>query len=560
MREGGGVSIAALARASKAGISKDSSSAQYLAGAKRAYAHLKANPTAYQDDKKENIIDDYCGLLAATELYNATNDTDYRTDAEQRVQSLLSRQSEEGWFYTTKNSSGNNMRPFYHAADEGLPVVALARYAEVFEPSSEIRQAIRKNLEWYVKITYEKSNPFEYAKMYGDVGEVTIPGATDLARGKTATASRSEASYTPNLAFDGSSTTRWSSYQNGADNDNQWIAVDLGSVYNVDQVVLNWETSFGKSYHIDVSLDEITWTSVLGEITNTSSGKRTHSFTPVSARYVKMRGIERGYEYGGFSLYNFEVYGEQEPDVVPPTSPSRFFMPHENETGYWWQGENARIASLSAAFIMGAQLGDPSGKLWLDNLFAMAIAQLDWILGKNPFGVSMMFGFGSKNYPNYPAGGLNNIKGGICNGITAKDGNESDLEWKPYGDGDWQNWRYIEQWLPHNAWYLTALAALSHRIDNPVVYDPNPIRDNYMANVSNFKISVMNGKNVKVQLPFAADQRTVIDIYSMKGQKLLSYSVPAGSLEANIKMPSGISHGIYLLSIRGHIAGKIYLQ
>ncbi|MCL2284272.1 MAG: glycoside hydrolase family 9 protein, partial [Fibromonadales bacterium] len=66
MREGGGVSIAALARASKAGISGDSSSAQYLAAAKRAYAHLKANPTAYQDNKKENIIDDYTGLLAAT--------------------------------------------------------------------------------------------------------------------------------------------------------------------------------------------------------------------------------------------------------------------------------------------------------------------------------------------------------------------------------------------------------------------------------------------------------------------------------------------------------------
>ncbi|WP_431242320.1 hypothetical protein ACQ9BO_20960 [Flavobacterium sp. P21] len=24
-----------------------------------------------------------------------------------------------------------------------------------------------------------------------------------------------------------------------------------------------------------------------------------------------------------------------------------FFIPHENETGWWWQGENARLASLA---------------------------------------------------------------------------------------------------------------------------------------------------------------------------------------------------------------------
>jgi hypothetical protein len=190
-----------------------------------------------------------------------------------------------------------------------------------------------------------------------------------------------------------------------------------------------------------------------------------------------MYGIEPGTTYG-FSLYEFEIYGEQSGQQPVTPHNARFFMPHDNETGYWWQGENARIASLSAAFIMGAQLADPSGKFWADTLFGMASAQLDWILGKNPYAITMMFGFGKENYPNYNSSKPKpNIKGGICNGITAKRGNESDMEWKPYpyGSDEWQNWRWIEQWLPHNAWYLIAISSLSHRIDNPIIPEETPI-------------------------------------------------------------------------------------
>jgi hypothetical protein len=474
-REGAGVSIAALARASKMNISGDSSSAQYLAGAKRAYANLKTNNTTYLSNGIENIIDDYAALLAATELYNATQETDYKTDASNRAQSLLSRQSDEGWFYKTSGNTGKYQRQFYHASDEGLPIVALARYVEICQPENKqtIRNAIKKNLQWYAKITYERPNPFEYAKMYGDTQSGANPGEIDLARSGTATASRSEENYAPNLAIDGSSSTRWSSYQNGAENNNQWIAVDLGDTYRVNKVILNWEAAYGKSYRIEVSTNGSSWTMVATTANNASAGIKEHAFTSTNARYVRMYGVERGNEYGGFSLYSFEIYGEQ--SAQQPSTPhnARFFMPHDNETLYWWQGENARIASLSAAFIMGAQLADPSGKFWADTLFGMASAQLDWILGKNPFAITMMYGFGRTNYPQYNSSKPKpNIKGGICNGITAKDGNESDMEWKPHEDYDWKNWRWIEQWLPHNAWYLIAISSLSSKIDNPEYPDP----------------------------------------------------------------------------------------
>jgi len=553
MREGGGVSIAALARASKTGIRGDSTSAQYLAGAIRAYAHLKANPTRYQDNGKENIIDDYTGLLAATELYNATNDEQYLTDAQNRVTSLLARQSADGWFYS-ENATHN--RPFYHAADEGFPIVALVRYVEVCKPgdSQAINNAIKKNFSWYKAITYQDSNPFEYVKMYGSMGGGADPGSVNIARNGTATASRSEAGFTPDKVLDGSTAndSRWSSYQNGAENDNQWIVVDLGEVYKVNKAILRWEAAFGKDYRIEVSVNNSSWT-VVSNVTENTQVTRTHDFSPVDARYVRMFGVRRQLEHGGFSLYEFEIYGEQERPSVAK-QPARFFMPQTNETGYWWQGENARIASLSAAFTMGSRLIEPNVDLWYkDSLFAMAYAQFDWILGKNPFAASMMHGFGESSYPNYPGlQALPNIKGGICNGITAKRGNESDLEWSNGVDGD--NWRWIEQWLPHNAWYLTAISALSYRIDKPV--DPLSIKNNF-ANISNLKILIASG-NISVELPFKANNRTNIDIYNMRGQKLVSYNVPAGNSFATVEMPSNMVRGVYLLRVGGIASKFIY--
>ncbi|MDR2579014.1 MAG: glycoside hydrolase family 9 protein [Chitinispirillales bacterium] len=234
MREGAGVSIASLARAAKAGISGDSSAAQYLAGAKRAYAHLKENPTRYQFNNRQNIIDYYCGLLAASELYHATNEQEYRDEAREWADKLLGLQTDDGWFYSGPNAAGDLYRPFHHAAEEGFPVVALWRYYYTAAASSDkqrILDAVRKNLLHYRKITYEASNPFEYAKMYRAVPvDGGGPTVVDLALGKPATASRSEGSFTPEKAFAAGTTndSRWSSFQAGAQNDSQWIAVDLG--------------------------------------------------------------------------------------------------------------------------------------------------------------------------------------------------------------------------------------------------------------------------------------------------------------------------------------------
>ena len=128
----------------------------------------------------------------------------------------------------------------------------------------------------------------------------------NLAAGKTATASSTQGltSYTPGKVVDGNNTTRWgSSY-----NDNQWIRVDLGSARTVSRAILRWEAAYGTSYRIDVSTDGSTWTTAFSTTTG-NGGVDNDSFTPVTARYVRMYGLKRATSYG-FSLYEFEVYAK----------------------------------------------------------------------------------------------------------------------------------------------------------------------------------------------------------------------------------------------------------
>jgi hypothetical protein len=324
-REGAGMAIAALARASYMKVKGDSTSQQYLNGAVRAYAHMKSPGTGYatknlqyDNDHKENIIDDYCALLAATELNKATGNAEYAADARLRAERLLAKLNPQGWW--ASDDAGN--RPFFHAADEGLPIVALLEFSQTDNSKNgQILEAIRKNINWYIAISQEVNNPYSYLRLYA-----------------------------------------------------------------------------------------------------------------------------KGYEDGA---------------LLP--AKKAFFLPHNNETTYWWQGENARLASMSAALLMAARQLNPGFEFGSDSISRFAVSQLDWILGKNPFEICHVYGFGYKNYPSYPtSNGKPNIIGGICNGITSKDLEETNISWMPYAASSWENWRWIEQWLPHDAWYLLAVSAVSH--------------------------------------------------------------------------------------------------
>ena len=106
----------------------------------------------------------------------------------------------------------------------------------------------------------------------------------------------------PALVADGNNSTRWAS----ASREDEWIYVDLGQQEEVNGVGLNWEDAYAKAFKIQVSDDAKYWKDVYST-TDGQAGEQQIQFSEVSARYVRMQGVERG-TYWGYSLFNFEVY------------------------------------------------------------------------------------------------------------------------------------------------------------------------------------------------------------------------------------------------------------
>ncbi|MGY3919525.1 glycoside hydrolase family 9 protein [Aeromonas eucrenophila] len=308
-RQGGGMAIAALARAARESTTGDFDASRYAGAASSGYLHLREHNLAYLDDGVENIIDDYCALLAAVEL-TRTLGNEWLTEARDRANRLCARQRihPELGHHWSANDDGS--RPYYHAAEAGLPVLALIEYLHI-EPDPA-RQAstlrvVQQALAADLALAARAGNPFALARQY-------------------------------------------------------------------------------------------------------------------------VKGV----------------------DEAPRVS---FFIPHHNESGYWWQGENARLASLAAMTFSAAKLLPQQNK----PLLAFGQRQLDWILGQNPFNACMLAGHGINN-PSYTAG-YPNALGGICNGITAGFDDEADIAFIPeqYKDRLDQNWRWGEQWIPHAAWFALAI-------------------------------------------------------------------------------------------------------
>lgn len=131
--------------------------------------------------------------------------------------------------------------------------------------------------------------------------------STNLARGKSATASTTEWAFFNGLAagkaVDGNMSSRWASDWK----DNQWLRVDLGSVQKVGRSAVHWESAHAKAYDVQVSRDGTNWTTV-ATVTGSDGGLDAVAFTPVDARYVRLNLRTRATSYG-FSIHEWELYG-----------------------------------------------------------------------------------------------------------------------------------------------------------------------------------------------------------------------------------------------------------
>jgi hypothetical protein len=164
-RSGGGVAVAALAIASTYPISGEYSSADYLKAATESFDFLEKNNPKLTNDGKENIVDDYCALMAATELYRATHKDVYKTAADKRAASLMSRLISNGG-YSDYWRADDATRPFFHASDAGLPVVSLLYYAQIASPETQrkVLDTVKKSLTAQLAMNRDVTNPFDYAR------------------------------------------------------------------------------------------------------------------------------------------------------------------------------------------------------------------------------------------------------------------------------------------------------------------------------------------------------------------------------------------------------------
>jgi hypothetical protein len=170
-RAGGGMAIAALALASTMPEDGDFPRSRYLATAEAAFSFLQAHNVELLNDHVENILDDYCALMAATDLYRASHQSIYREAADRRADRLMARLISAGAFHDYWRAD-NDTRPFFHPSDAGLPVVALLHYAEIAAPQQRKRVlgAVKRSLQFELRATHDGSNPFGYARQLVRMG------------------------------------------------------------------------------------------------------------------------------------------------------------------------------------------------------------------------------------------------------------------------------------------------------------------------------------------------------------------------------------------------------
>jgi len=244
------------------------------------------------------------------------------------------------------------------------------------------------------------------------------------------------------------------------------------------------------------------------------------------------------------------------------TTKDAFFMPHTNETGYWWQGENARLGSLATAAWYAGRVSMGDGKLALglpDSVSRFAQSQIDWILGANPKDLSFFQGVGRNAAEGYFTKTNGHFTGGIVNGITSCDGSRSNctegsgIDYRvgsefpvnppAYTTGPWFAWRWTEQWLPHSTWFLASLAARydEFRLGMPDGVSPQAVR----RATSSWTVRAI-GNSLHLEWSEAVGSSTPIEVLDLQGRTIARAELASGGTVADVRLDSR-THGLLVV-------------
>lgn len=116
---------------------------------------------------------------------------------------------------------------------------------------------------------------------------------------------------------DGNLNTRWES-EHGFDP--QWLIIDLGKIYELDNIEINWEAANAATYEVQGSNDKSTWTNLYRQ-TQGQFGNRIDNLKITGKyRYIRIYGINRSSGNNwGYSIWEVKVFGKisGEKEIIP---------------------------------------------------------------------------------------------------------------------------------------------------------------------------------------------------------------------------------------------------
>ncbi|OJV42854.1 MAG: hypothetical protein BGO29_06715 [Bacteroidales bacterium 36-12] len=169
----------------------------------------------------------------------------------------------------------------------------LTAKATVYNLNGEVYEPLSK-----VKTLNSNSNTATECFILADYSDLNLA----LNKPAYASTNNSDGEGVPSRAVDGNTSTRWGSGYH----DDAWFYVDLEEATAINNVNIVWEGAHGRRYLIQVSDNASDWTTVY-EQNDGKGGNETIVFDPVTARYVKMQGVEKATMWG-YSFYEFEVF------------------------------------------------------------------------------------------------------------------------------------------------------------------------------------------------------------------------------------------------------------
>lgn len=150
------------------------------------------------------------------------------------------------------------------------------------------------------------------------------PGGTPISQGKTATASSYQTGNEVAKGNDGDTSTRWAAATSTYP---QWWKVDLGANYNLTKVDIPWYNSSTRAYkyRIEVSSDDLTYSTKVDKTSNTTYGDTSDLFT-ANARYVRITITACTTGSAFASACEFRVYDDSG-TTTPTPSPTPTIIP-----------------------------------------------------------------------------------------------------------------------------------------------------------------------------------------------------------------------------------------